>query len=64
MNQSQDSFLLAEADMSVGILLGDFIAKGFEMVALARSERSLQTVKGLDAVPFAATYSMQGWSKE
>lgn len=34
-------------------LIRHFIAKGFEVVALARSERSLQIVKTLGAVPFA-----------
>lgn len=34
-------------------LVRHFIAKGFEVVALARSERSLQIVKALGAVPFA-----------
>jgi nucleoside-diphosphate-sugar epimerase len=53
IKQSQDAFLLGEADRSVGILLGDFIAKGFEVVAVARSERSLQIVKASGAAPFA-----------
>lgn len=34
-------------------LIRHFIADGFEVVALARSERSLQVVKALGAVPFA-----------
>jgi nucleoside-diphosphate-sugar epimerase len=34
-------------------LFRHFIAKGFEVVALARSERSLQVVKALGALPFA-----------
>ncbi|RZU38851.1 NAD-dependent epimerase/dehydratase family protein [Edaphobacter modestus] len=34
-------------------LVRHFIAKDFEVVALARSERSLQIVKALGAVPFA-----------
>jgi nucleoside-diphosphate-sugar epimerase len=53
-NKSKPRLFLTGGSGYVGRnLVRHFIAKGFEVVALARSEPSLQIVKALGAVPFA-----------